>query len=293
MGMPRRVYTYPDLPGWGICNLISSIGAFILGTSAFILVYNMIVSVKKGEIAGDNPWNAWTLEWLAASPPVEHNFDQVPPIHSVRPLWDLAHPEMQDNPRAASEKLVVTTTDKFKVGMAAFIASESFFFLMLIIGFVYYNYTLHMGYFNAHTLDVPKSSIFTVCLLGSSVTFWVAEQFLDRNRTTGFLAWLFITIALGLVFLVGQGNEYIHLFLSGVKLNTNLFSSSFFILTGFHGFHVFVGLVLLTICLGFGLAGFYKDGRGEIVKTIGWYWHFVDAVWIIVFSTVYLIGPHL
>ena len=92
-GMPRRVYTYPDLPGWGIMNLISTVGAFLIGISVLVLLWNMWVSLHHGEPAGDNPWNAWTLEWASTSPPPEHNFDLVPPVRSARPLWDLAHPE--------------------------------------------------------------------------------------------------------------------------------------------------------------------------------------------------------
>jgi cytochrome c oxidase subunit I len=92
-GMPRRVYTYPDLPGWAIMNLISTVGAFLIGISVLVLLWNIRISLSSGEPAGDNPWNAWTLEWATASPPPEHNFDSVPPVHSARPLWDLAHPE--------------------------------------------------------------------------------------------------------------------------------------------------------------------------------------------------------
>lgn len=92
-GMPRRVYTYPDLPGWTWMNMLSTCGAFLMGISVLLLMWNVVVSLRSGAPAGDNPWNAWTLEWATTSPPPEHNFDAVPPVNGRRPLWDLAHPE--------------------------------------------------------------------------------------------------------------------------------------------------------------------------------------------------------
>jgi heme/copper-type cytochrome/quinol oxidase subunit 1 len=96
LGMPRRVETYPDLPYWHALNLISTIGSGILGAAVLVFVWNIIVSLRSGKPAGDNPWNAWTLEWATSSPPAVHSFEQVPPVRSRRPLWDLAHPENPD-----------------------------------------------------------------------------------------------------------------------------------------------------------------------------------------------------
>jgi heme/copper-type cytochrome/quinol oxidase subunit 1 len=96
LGMPRRVYTYPDLPGWGTLNLISTVGAGILTFGIMVFCCNLLVSLFFGAAAGDDPWNAWTLEWAATSPPAPGNFERVPPVRSRRPLWDLKHPESPD-----------------------------------------------------------------------------------------------------------------------------------------------------------------------------------------------------
>jgi cytochrome c oxidase subunit I len=90
MGMPRRVATYPDLPGWGDLNLISTIGVFFTGLATLVFIWNVLSTLRNGERAPSNPWGGWTLEWATSSPPPHDNFKQVPPIHSRRPLWDLA-----------------------------------------------------------------------------------------------------------------------------------------------------------------------------------------------------------
>lgn len=90
LGMPRRVWTYPiGMPGWAELNLFSSCCSFILVGSILLFVYNLIWSFYHGKVAGPNPWNAWTLEWLADSPPIAENFERVPVVRSRRPLWDL------------------------------------------------------------------------------------------------------------------------------------------------------------------------------------------------------------
>jgi cytochrome c oxidase subunit 1/cytochrome c oxidase subunit I+III len=96
LGMPRRVYTYPNLPWWGALNLISTFGAVILGLGALVFCANLVSGLMFGAAAGNDPWDAWTLEWAAESPPREDNFESVPPVRSRRPLWDLKHPEAAD-----------------------------------------------------------------------------------------------------------------------------------------------------------------------------------------------------
>jgi heme/copper-type cytochrome/quinol oxidase subunit 1 len=96
MGMPRRVYTYPNLPWFGALNLISTIGAAILVFGILLFCANIAMSLFFGAVAGDDPWNAWTLEWSAASPPLLQNFEEAPTVRSRRPLWDLKHPDAPD-----------------------------------------------------------------------------------------------------------------------------------------------------------------------------------------------------
>jgi cytochrome c oxidase subunit I len=294
IGMPRRVYTYPDLPYWGTLNMISTSGAVLTAVSVLVLLWNIVWSVRHGQVAGDNPWKAWTLEWATTSPPAEHNFERVPPVRSRRPLWDLAHPENPDPPISGVVKQDSPYLEKNFVGMWGFILSEATFFAMLISGFIYYN-VQQSSQASGTSADLNRTTatIFTVCLLASSFTLWRAEKSLDRGNHRGFHAWLSVTIALGLVFILGQGREYLDLLHRGVSIDTSLFASSFFTLTGFHGLHVCVGLIGLLVVLGLGFAGDYKTGRTEAVRTMGLYWHFVDVVWIFVFTTVYLLGPHL
>jgi cytochrome c oxidase subunit I len=96
LGMPRRVYTYPDLPGFAVLNLTSTLGAGILTLGIVFFCVNLLVSLMFGREAGPNPWNAWTLEWATSSPPALRNFETMPPVRSRRPLWDAAHPESPD-----------------------------------------------------------------------------------------------------------------------------------------------------------------------------------------------------
>ena len=96
LGMPRRIYTYEADRGWAIWNMLVSSGAVVQTIGILIFVYNLIHSYLKGEIAGPDPWDAWTLEWATSSPPPAYNFARIPVISSRRPLWDLKHPEDPD-----------------------------------------------------------------------------------------------------------------------------------------------------------------------------------------------------
>ncbi|QDV85876.1 cytochrome c oxidase subunit I [Planctomycetes bacterium TBK1r] len=96
LGMPRRVYTYQPGQGWEIWNQISTVGGFIMGLAFLTLFWNLAKSLRSGKPAGDDPWDAWTLEWMTSSPPAAYNFEEIPTVRSRRPLWDLKHPEDPD-----------------------------------------------------------------------------------------------------------------------------------------------------------------------------------------------------
>jgi cytochrome c oxidase subunit 1 len=97
LGMPRRIYTYEPRPGWETLNLIVTIGAFIQAAAILVFVYNLVISYWKGAKAGNDPWDAWTLEWTVSSPPPAYNFATIPLVASRRPLWDQKHPEDPDS----------------------------------------------------------------------------------------------------------------------------------------------------------------------------------------------------
>jgi cytochrome c oxidase subunit I len=285
-GMPRRIFTYPDIPGWGWMNMVSTIGVFFMSAGSLVLVWNIAHSFFRGKVAGDNPWNAWTLEWATTSPPPHENFVALPPIHSRRPLWDIENPDRPD-PVVGDDQVVLP--DHNKTGILAFLFSEVGFFGTLILAYLYFYAHPQPGP-GPKELDVPRTLIFSVCLFSSSFTFWRSEVALHKQKHGSTLGWLALTIVLGAVFLGGQANEYWKLFQSGVDLSTNMFSTTFFTLTGFHGLHVLMGLIVLLIFLWIAWEGDSVSPRFDSAfKCAGYYWHFVDVVWVFVLLTVYIL----
>jgi heme/copper-type cytochrome/quinol oxidase subunit 3 len=175
------------------------------------------------------------------------------------------------------------------VGICVFIFSEATFFGALIVSFLLYR-TKSPGP-NPHDLDVPRTFVFSLFLFASSGTVYLAERRLGRDDRRGFLQWWIISIILGAIFLVGQVTEYGRMYADNIRIDTNLFTSAFFTLTGFHGFHVFVGLLALSVVTVLAWARDFVGGRHRlVVDTVSIYWHFVDGVWVFIFSLVYLLG---
>jgi cytochrome c oxidase subunit III len=178
--------------------------------------------------------------------------------------------------------------DPVRLGMVLFVFSESIFFVLLVMAYAFYHGAGGQGPSAARSLDVVRTSLFSAALLASSVTMWRAGVSVKRGRRGRSGAWLLCTIALGAVFLAGQGSEYAGLLREHVTVSRNLFGATFFTLTGFHGFHVLVGLVMLAILLAITASARRGEPDPAAVDAVSMYWHFVDGVWVVVFSVVYL-----
>src|SRR6266446_2143883 len=142
-----------------------------------------------------------------------------------------------------------------------------------------------------YLLIAAESAIFTICLLASSVTIHFAALALRAARLKPFMAWWTLTIILGGIFLAGTGSEWHHLIYDArLTIRTNLFGTTYYSLVGLHAFHVTVGLLGLSTVLLFALSGHVRAEHGERIDVLSLYWHFVDVVWVVVFTVVYVIG---
>jgi heme/copper-type cytochrome/quinol oxidase subunit 3 len=167
--------------------------------------------------------------------------------------------------------------------------TEIFFFLSLIMAYVYMvYYGGTRSTYELKALHISTTGIFTGVLLTSSFTFYIAEKSFLKGNIKQLKTWLMITILLGAVFLYGQGSEYYRLINEQITLGASVFGTNFFTLTGFHGFHVFVGLVLISVLIVMAYLGDFSDRKSTVIQTIGIYWHFVDAVWVVVFTVIYV-----
>jgi cytochrome c oxidase subunit 3/cytochrome o ubiquinol oxidase subunit 3 len=179
--------------------------------------------------------------------------------------------------------------NKGRIGMSALIVGESALFTIFVVAYVFYLGKSLSGPKPSEVLEVPILG--TICLLSSSLTIWRAERAIENDRMRSFAAWLGTTIALAAAFLVGTALEWRKLiYHDGLTISTNLFGTTFYSLVGLHATHVVVGLFLLTAVFVFSLVGSVDSRQSERFGLVAMYWHFVDAVWIVVFSIVYLIG---
>jgi cytochrome c oxidase subunit 3 len=178
---------------------------------------------------------------------------------------------------------------KGKVGMACLIIAESAIFTIFVVAYLYYTGKSLAGPTPREVLETPI--FFTVCLLSSSLTIHLASKLLERGKRGAFLALWFLTIVLGALFMYGTAREWHRLIYEhGLTISTNLFGTTYYSLVGLHATHVTVGLLMLTIVLLFGLAGRVGREQSARIDVLSMYWHFVDAVWVVVFTVVYVLG---
>jgi heme/copper-type cytochrome/quinol oxidase subunit 3 len=181
-----------------------------------------------------------------------------------------------------------TGLNTWKLGFWVFIGSETLFFGTLISVYMVYKGQSVVGPFPDDVLDIPLTTISTFVLLMSSLAVVLALEFLQQGRRRLALFWTMMIIVLGSGFLGFQAYEFTHFYHQGLTLQTNLFGSTFFILTGFHGAHVTIGVIWLLFLWFDMFRGALLPANSLRLEIAGLYWHFVDIVWIVIFTLVYL-----
>jgi heme/copper-type cytochrome/quinol oxidase subunit 3 len=188
----------------------------------------------------------------------------------------------------AAHPPTATGLDTWKLGFWVFLGSETLFFGTFIATYMIYVGRSLEGPYPHEILDIPLTTISTFVLLMSSLAMVLALNAVQRDNRRGALLWLMMTAGLGSVFLAFQAYEFTHFYHEGLTLTSNLFGTTFFILTGFHGAHVTVGVIWLLILWLQTYAGRIRPADSLKVEIAGLYWHFVDIVWIVIFMLVYL-----
>jgi cytochrome c oxidase subunit III len=176
-----------------------------------------------------------------------------------------------------------------QVGMYALIAAEAAIFTIFVVAYLFYVGKSLSGPMPAEVLSLPI--FYTLCLLSSSLTIHFAAKNLRAGKVRVFGAWWLLTIILGAIFLYGTASEWQRLiYKDGLTITTNLFGTTYYSLVGLHGFHVMVGLLALSTVMVFTILGAVKQEYAERIDVLSLYWHFVDGVWVVVFTVVYVIG---
>jgi cytochrome c oxidase subunit 3/cytochrome o ubiquinol oxidase subunit 3 len=182
-----------------------------------------------------------------------------------------------------------STGARGRAAVIGFIVAETSLFAVFVVAYLFYLGKSATGPYPREVLELPI--VGTICLLSSSISVALATRALAAGRMARGGAWLFVTVVLGLAFLAGTAQEWRHLIVDrGLTIGTNLFGSTFYPLVGLHASHVIVGLVMLSLCVAFAFSGALKAVHAERVEFVSWYWHFVDGVWVVVFTVVYVVG---
>src|SRR5579862_6150906 len=179
--------------------------------------------------------------------------------------------------------------DRGKVAMAALIIAESAIFTIFVVAYLFYAGSSLTGPTPSQVLETPI--FYTVCLLSSSITMHFATKVLERGKQGIFLGLWLLTLILGGLFLFGTGQEWHRLiYEKGLSITTNLFGTTYYSLVGLHASHVSAGLIMISMVLVFGLGGRVGEEQSGRIGVLAMYWHFVDAVWVVVFTVVYILG---
>ncbi|WP_244851159.1 cytochrome c oxidase subunit I [Caballeronia sp. SL2Y3] len=384
LGMPRRIYTYPEGMGWDTSNLITTIGSFIFAIGVGIFLINALVSAKRGKKAPQNPWDAPGLEWSTDSPPAAYNFAVLPIVESRHPMWEdrlqpkgrqsslesgyllhqgrealgvhpfngkpdaiLKMPEDawspfllalfaalcfaalllrspwftglmvagcgatlvawmwprrslgQREPPTPEETIPAQTAKKNDVlpvgstgehsggwwGVLALVATEASLFGYLIFCYFYSQSQTTLPWPPEGMPKIGSGAMSTGVLVISSVLAWMSERTLKKGRRWPAFAWMLGAIALGCVFSGMQLKEW-HDHPYGIT--AHLYGSLYFTITGFHMAHVMVGIVILVLLAVWIALGYFDEERNAPMRIGGLYWHFVDVVWLFIFTSLYV-----
>ena len=190
---------------------------------------------------------------------------------------------------ASTESGTVSPGWRGRAGMIGLIVAESSLFAVFVVAYLFYIGKSLTGPYPRDVLELPLFN--TVCLLSSSVTVALAVRALRQGQARRSGGWFLLTLALGAVFLLGTAREWYRLIVQhGLTIGTNLFGSTFYALVGLHASHVSLGIVLLALLSGFTYAGALRGKDVPRAELVSWYWHFVDGVWVVVFTVVYVVG---
>jgi heme/copper-type cytochrome/quinol oxidase subunit 3 len=195
---------------------------------------------------------------------------------------DLAH---------GHEHVEVTNTgiDNRKLGFWLFLSSESVFFASLIVAYLVYHGKNGSGPSPHELFNIPLTSVSTFVLLMSSLAMVLGVNAAQTGDAKRSMRWVAATAAMGAIFLGFQAYEFTHFFHEGLSLSSSLFGTTFYVLTGFHGAHVAVGVIWMLSLLFYGRKGGLGADKAGEVEVAGLYWHFVDVVWIVLFTVLYLL----
>jgi heme/copper-type cytochrome/quinol oxidase subunit 3 len=196
-----------------------------------------------------------------------------------------AHPPAPHDARHATS----TGISNEKMVMWAFLGSECLLFGALISTYLLYRHKSVSGPTPHSLYDIPFTSVSSFVLLMSSLSMALAVAAIQRGDQRRLRVWLSTTALLGSVFIGGQIYEFTTFIRRGMTIKTNVTSGAFFVLTGFHGVHVTLGIIMLLSLVSLSIRGKIPQAKAEVIEIAGLYWHFVDIVWIIIFTVVYLI----